>query len=154
MSKCFFFTELNFCETGVRILSVGETNFGFLRIGRGVNPVVSLNRTRNGNVLLFGHPLREEGPCTKAQLTVVITEGDRSLRRVKRLNMGRRLVRSGGGRHGKCSSSETSESPLLFDLGRHGWVDFFNLHSTRLPVTVFSRSLILFEIMRLGSEQW
>ena len=79
MSKCFFFAAFNFCETGVIILSVGETNFGFLNIGSGVSSVVSMDRT-GADVLLLGHPLRKESFCPEAHLAIVVTEWDRSLR--------------------------------------------------------------------------
>jgi len=71
----------------VSILSVGETNFGFLNIGKGVNPVVSTART-GGDVLLLSHSLRKESFCPEAHLSIVVTEWDRSLRWVvKRLDM-------------------------------------------------------------------
>lgn len=100
------------------ILSVGETNFGFLKIGQCVNPVVSMNGT-GGDVLLLGQSLGEESPRPKAHLTIVVAEWDRSLRRiVERLDMHRGLVWSGSGRHG--SESRGINGSLPSDLRQRG----------------------------------
>ena len=101
MSKCFFFAAFNFCETGVTILSVGETNFWVLKVGHSVNPVVSADANWV-NVLLPGHPLVEESPCTEACLTIVVPEWDRGLCRVvQRLDLQSRVFWSGCGGHGR-----------------------------------------------------
>lgn len=84
----------------MRILSVGETNFGFLNIGWNMNPVVAMCRTK-GDVLLLGHPLCEESLRPQASLAVIVTERDRSLRWVvKRLDMQRGVGGVGSSRHG------------------------------------------------------
>lgn len=99
------------------ILSVGETNFGFLKIEVGVNAVISADRTR-GDALLLGHPLCEESLCAEPHLTVVVTQWDRSLRRVvEGLDVHGRVGGGGGGRHGRWwwSWRESSRS-LQSDL--------------------------------------